>query len=201
MLEQAERDRLGQLLREYVGNKRYDHSCKVATACVRLAQIHAPGLENQAELAGLLHDNAKRMPVQEQLALARDRQLPVSAAEEASPGLLHGKIGAALMKRRFGIDDADVEQAICDHVTGRAGMDLLSRLLYVADYTSADRDMPDLDRIRELARQDLDSAVFAVSTAKLRSVIDRGLLIESNTVDLYNYYREHARRAERNETT
>jgi predicted HD superfamily hydrolase involved in NAD metabolism len=200
MLEHAERERLSRLLQQYMGAKRYNHSCKVAAACVRLAQVHAPELEDQAELAGLLHDNAKRLPVEDQLAIARERGLQVSSAEEASPGLLHGKIGAALLKRRFGIDDAEVELAICDHVTGRAGMGLLSRLLYVADYTSADRSIAGLDEIRELAKQDLDSAVFEVSAAKLRSVIDRGLLIESNTVELYNCFREHRRRAERNDT-
>ena len=201
MLEQAERDRLGQLLREYIGNKRYDHSCKVATACVRLAEIHAPQLEDQAELAGLLHDNAKSMPVPDQLAIARDRGLPLSPQEEASPGLLHGKVGAALLKRRFGVDDAEVEQAICDHVTGRADMGLLSRLLYVADYTSADRSTPGVEAIRELARQDLDGAVFAVAQGKLAHVIERGLLVDSNTVELYNCCRAQVRDSKRKENS
>ncbi len=194
MLEHSERERLSQLLREYMGAKRHDHSCKVATACVRLARIHAPGLEDQAELAGLLHDNAKSLPAPDQLAIARERHLSISAAEEQSPGLLHGKVGALLLKRRFGIADPVVEQAISDHVTGRPGMGLLSGLLYVADYVSADRELPGLDEIRTLAQSDLDAAVFAVASAKLRHVIERGLLIESNTVDLYNYYRDHARR-------
>ena len=194
MLDHSERERLSRSLREYMGAKRHDHSCKVATACVRLARIHAPQLEDKAELAGLLHDNAKKMPVPDQLAIARERGLEISPEEENSPELLHGKVGAALLKRRFGIDDAEVEQAICDHVTGRPGMGMLSRLLYVADYTSADREMPGVDDVRRIAEADLDAAVLAVAIAKLRSIIDRGLPIESNTVALYNEYRQHARR-------
>ncbi|MEZ5337542.1 MAG: bis(5'-nucleosyl)-tetraphosphatase (symmetrical) YqeK [bacterium] len=194
MLEHAERERLTNALKEYMGAKRHDHSCKVATACVRLALVHAPELVDQAELAGLLHDNAKKLPVPDQLAIARERGLGVSPAEEQSPELLHGKVGALLLKRRFGIDDPEVEQAICDHVTGRVGMGLLSRLLYVADYISADRQFPGVDEIRELAQRDLEAAVFAVARGKLASIIERGLSIEENTVALYNEYRRHARR-------
>ncbi|MCB1188507.1 bis(5'-nucleosyl)-tetraphosphatase (symmetrical) YqeK [bacterium] len=199
MLDHAERERLTNLLKDFMGAKRHDHSVKVATACVRLAQLHAPQLEDQAEIAGLLHDNAKKMPVPDQLAIARERGLPVSPEEESSPELLHGKVGALLLKRRFGIDDPEVEQAVCDHVTGRPGMGLLSKLLYVADYTSADRSFPGVEEVREIARQDLDAAVFAVASGKLRSIIERGLMIESNTVALYNEYREHAHRLLREE--
>ena len=94
---------------------------------------------------------------------------------------------------------SEVEQAVCDHVTGRPGMGLLSKLLYVADYTSADRSFPGVEEVREISRQDLDAAVFAVASGKLRSIIERGLMIESNTVALYNEYREHARRLLREE--
>lgn len=193
MLDHGERERLTQQLGEYMGSVRHDHSVKVATACVRLARIHAPELEDKAELAGLLHDNAKKMPVPDQLAIARERGLEISPSEEQSPELLHGKVGALLLRRRFGIADPEVEQAIADHVTGRAGMGMLSKLLYVADYTSADRQMEGVEAVRELSLSDLDAAVFAVASAKLRSIIDRGLLIESGTVDLYNEHRGHAR--------
>ena len=48
--------------------------------------------------------------------------------EIEEPGLLHGKVGAVLLNERFGIDDSEIFCAISDHVTGRVGMGILSKI-------------------------------------------------------------------------
>jgi HD superfamily phosphohydrolase YqeK len=106
--------------------------------------------------------------------------------ERLSPTLLHGKVGAALLPQRFGVSDAAVEQACADHVTGRRGMGMLSRILYVADQAAADRTFEGVEELRAVMLRDLDSAVLMVARNKILHSAHYNVLIEPNTVDLYN---------------
>lgn len=173
-------------LRRYTSEKRHAHSLNVMRAALQLAQRFAPGLGASAQLAGLLHDNAKRLSNEELLAGAMRFSLPVSIIEQQQPALLHGKVGAALLGERFGVHDPEVALAVADHVTGRPNMGPLSCVLYVADQMAADRSFPGVELLREVATRDLDAAVLLVARNKLLSVIQRGYLAEPDTVGLYN---------------
>lgn len=51
----------------------------------------------------------------------------------------------------LGVEDGDIVSACRYHTTGRAGMSLLEKVLFIADFTSADRDYKDVDVMRRLA--------------------------------------------------
>lgn len=179
-------EELSQALRSYTSARRHAHSLNVMVSAVELAGLHQPQLIEQARLAGLLHDNAKRLDDKDLLDYARQFGLSVSPVELSQPSLLHGKVGAALLPLRFGINDAEVALAVADHVTGRPNMGPLSRVLYVADQCAADRSFPGVELLRDVARQDLEQAILLVARNKLLSVIQRGYLVEPNTAALYN---------------
>jgi predicted HD superfamily hydrolase involved in NAD metabolism len=173
-------------LADYLPAERVQHSINVAEAARQLAERHYPDLAEKAWVAGLLHDNAKSMPLPELAAAARDLGIAVSTEEAASPGLLHGKVGAGLLAERFGVGDAEIGMAVADHVTGRRGMGPLSLILYVADQTAADRDFEGVAELRELARNDLFNAAALVCRYKLLYILGSGKLIVMETVALYN---------------
>ena len=179
-------DSLSQALRAYTSSRRHAHSLNVMASAVQLARIHAPRLVESARLAGLLHDNAKRLDDVDLLTYAASFGLDLSEVEKRQPSLLHGKVGAALLPERFGIEDEEIAQAITDHVTGRPNMGSLSSVLYVADQCAAARSFPGVELLRGLAQQDLELAVMLVARNKLLSVIQRGYLVEPNTAALYN---------------
>lgn len=62
---------------------------------------------NQARLAGLLHDCAKCIPNSKKLKICQRENIPVSAAEEASPDLLHAKLGVYISKEKYGVTDRE----------------------------------------------------------------------------------------------
>ena len=64
--------------------------------------------------------------------------------------LLHSKTGACVARHVYGVSD-DIYEAIFWHTTGKAGMTLLEKLLYVADYMEPTRDFPGVERLRALA--------------------------------------------------
>ncbi|MGN1050849.1 MAG: HD domain-containing protein, partial [Acutalibacteraceae bacterium] len=70
--------------------------------------------------------------------------------------------------------------------TGRAGMTLLEKIIFVADFTSAERDYDDVDLMREKAHTNLDDAVFYGVQFTIKDLSKRGLTIHPNALDLYN---------------
>lgn len=175
-----------EALKALVGRKRFEHSLSVAGAARALAARFAPDLAARAELAGLLHDNAKALNNAELIAAAERLDIEIAPGEYIMPGLLHGKVGAALLDVRFGVDDEDVRQAVADHVTGRVGMGLLSLILFVADQIAADREFEGVAELRELAEENLVKAALVVAGNKLRWAIHKGRHIELQTVHVYN---------------
>ena len=61
-------------------------------------------------------------------------------------------------QRIFGENEA-VVSAICYHTTGRAEMNLLETIIYVADYMEPNRDFPGVEKLRELAFSDIREAL------------------------------------------
>jgi predicted HD superfamily hydrolase involved in NAD metabolism len=123
---------------------------------------HRYGLdETQLELAAWGHDIARHLSPQELLDAARRFGLDMRPAEEQVPILLHGAVGAEILRRDYGIDDPDVLAAVRFHTTGRAEMSTLEKVIFVADKIEEGkvRRIPSLSKMRELAQRDLDAAV------------------------------------------
>jgi predicted HD superfamily hydrolase involved in NAD metabolism len=175
-------------LADLVGSRRVKHSQFVAEAARGLALRFAPELAAQGALAGLLHDNAKGMSGVELIELAQRYDIEVSPAERQFPALLHGKVGAALLPERFGVEDKEIAQCVADHVTGRVGMGELSRILFVADQIAKDRRFDGVEELRQVAAGNLERAVFLVAKYKLQYTINKMRIIEPMTVAVYNEF-------------
>ena len=63
-----------------------------------------------------------------------------------------------MAERIFG-ENERVVSAICHHTTGKAEMNLLETIIYVADYMEPNRDFPGVERLRELAYTDIWAAL------------------------------------------
>ncbi|MBN2080920.1 bis(5'-nucleosyl)-tetraphosphatase (symmetrical) YqeK [bacterium] len=186
MTDAPDFDSLAEQLAQYLRPRRFKHSQYVAETAHELAQIHAPYLANEARLAGLLHDHAKSLGNRALIAQAARFDIDITPSERESPGLLHGKVAAALLPERFNIDDPAIRRAIADHVTGRPGMGTLSRILFAADQASADRAFDGVDELRRVAREDLGRACLLVAMHKLRYTLYKERIIDPVTVEVYN---------------
>lgn len=179
---------LQRKLGQYLDERRVAHSVHVMEAAIKLAELYCPELSARCAVAGLLHDHAKQMSGKELKAVVKGNGQEITQAEKLMPFLLHGKAGAILLMERFGIEDQEVCQAISDHVTGRRGMGMLSKIIYVADQIAQDRDHEGVEELRKAARSDLDQAAFLVARYKLMYIIGIGRFVDQNTLDSYNEY-------------
>ena len=82
----------------------------------------------------------------------------LDAFHEKNPKTLHALTGSLVADRIFG-ENREVVAAIHSHTTGKADMNTLEKILYVADYMEPNRDFPGVEKLRELAFTDLDKAL------------------------------------------
>jgi predicted HD superfamily hydrolase involved in NAD metabolism len=145
---------------EHIGQRhRYAHSVRVARCAEILAQRH--GLDTRkARLAGMLHDLARLYAPQRLIAECEERGMPISLQERAHPTLLHARVGAALARELFAVDDRDVLSAIEKHTTGAAVMSPLDRAVYLADSLEPARTFAERGELWELALRDLEAATL-----------------------------------------
>lgn len=138
--------------------KRFAHSQCVAACGAALAEKYGADPE-KARLAGILHDIMKDTGEEEQLKIMEQFGIMLSQAQRHNPKLWHALSGAAYVEYVLGVGDREVVEAIACHTGGKSGMGLLDKVLFVADYISADRDYPGVERMRELARSSLEEAM------------------------------------------
>ena len=142
--------------------KRYEHTLGVAYIATALAMRYGGSLKS-AELAGLLHDCAKCMTDEKRLAICEKHNISINEIERRNPFLLHAKVGSFFAMEEYHIYDADIINAILNHTTGRPGMSLLEKIIFIADYIEPSRkNAPNLEEIRKLAFLDLDQCLVIV---------------------------------------
>ncbi len=164
---------------------RFKHSKNVAKEAVRLAEKYGADVK-KAEIAGILHDATKETSEQEQMELIDRAGIKLSELERASHKLWHAISGSAFIRVELGIDDEDIINAIRYHTTGRAGMSLLEKVIFVADFTSAERDYDGVDKMRKVADKGLDNAVLEGMSFTISDLSERKLTIAPDTFEGYN---------------
>lgn len=172
-------------LQEYLNDERIEHSISTRDTAVRLAQRFGANVED-AKVAGIFHDIAKQLPKDKKLELCMQYGIPVDEIMHENPELLHGFIGAEIIKRNYDIDNPDVLNAVRYHTTGRRGMSLLEKVVYLADLIEPGRNFYAVDEIRDVASINLDGAVLMASKNVMRFVLRHDLPMHPLTLDAYN---------------
>ena len=157
----------------------------VADTAVRLAEKFG-GDKDKAYIAGLLHDVMKNETAEEQLKIMKKDGIILSQAERNNPKLWHAMSGAAFIKLVLGITDPDIVNAVRYHTTGRAGMSLLEKIIYTADFISPERNYPDVDVMRSLSFESLDKGDLYSLQFSLKKLSESKLVIHTDSVDFYN---------------
>ncbi len=177
-------------LKKDLDDARYLHTLGVMYTAASLAMCYGEDLE-RTSVAGLLHDCAKCIPNAQKLKLCEHYKLPVSDVERKAPHLLHAKLGASIAHDKYGVDDSDILNAIRFHTTGRAGMSLMEKIIFVADYIEPGRSKaPNLPQIRKTAFSDLDLAVYLTLRDTLIYLEEKKTSLDNQTIVAYNYYEE-----------
>lgn len=112
----------------------------------------------------------------------------VSLTEARVPKLLHGKIGAEVLRREWGITDDELLDAVRDHITGGVRMSPLAKVLFVTDKLEPERDrhFGGLDPIRQLAMVNLEAAMLKLYAWRMDQLLGAGKPVDNALVTARN---------------
>ena len=161
------------------------HSLNVSAEAVRFAEKYGGDVE-KARLAGLLHDVTKETDFDRQLQIIENGGIILTELEKRSPKLWHAISGACFVRDVIGVDDPDIFNAIRYHTTARAGMSQLEKIIFLADFTSAERDYPDIDVIREHAEHSLEDGMLYGIKFTISRLVGRENLVSPDALAAYN---------------
>ena len=170
----------------YLKPKRIPHvaGCEQEASKLALRWGEDPG---DAAEAGILHDITKKLSMDEQLILAEKYGIVFDKFERENIKLTHAITGAALSKELFGVPER-IYSAIRWHTTGRADMTLLEKIIYIADYIEPTRDFEGVERLRQLAYEDIDSAMALGLRMSLEELRQSGIEPHGATVSALAWY-------------
>lgn len=167
---------------------RYEHSLSVSYTCMALAMRYGYEI-GRAELAGLLHDCAKRYGDSELIVKCRKHGLELSEGEKKAPAVIHARYGAWMAEHKFGIQDDEILSAIRCHTTGKPQMGMLDKILYIADYIEPRRNKAsNLEQMRYLAFQDLDQTMYEILAGTLEYLKKKEADVDPMTQCAYEYF-------------
>ncbi len=180
----SKEEQYADIIRGRLTPRRFEHSLAVAAQAEHLARKYGAD-PDKARTAGLLHDILKDTDGDSQLQIFKEFGILLDAVEEKAPKLWHAHAGAVFLQHVLGVEDTEILDAVRYHTTARAGMSLLETVLYLADFTSADRDYPDVDVMRGLTERDLIAAMQYALAYTIEDLNEQGRPVHPDTLAAY----------------
>lgn len=146
---------------EALPDKLRAHIFRTRDVGLELASRHGIDAE-RAELAILGHDVARAAKKSEILRLAVRFGITPLDLEQRSPVMLHGPVGAELMRREDGVDDGEILNAVRYHTTGHPTLTPLGLLVFIADKLEPRKikSYPYQPELRHIANESLHQAAL-----------------------------------------
>ncbi len=190
-LTDKEKEEMYQYVASKLSPKRYAHTRGVVEMALEYAKLN--GLDyDETFIAALFHDIAKEIPRDKSLALCEAYHIELDEFEKKHIHLAHGKIGAVILERDWGISKPSILNGIKYHTLGRLNMTDLEKVIYLADMTEEGRSSyKGKEEIKRLAQYNLDRAMYKALISSYNYVTN--ILkqeVHPITNELITYYRQ-----------
>lgn len=177
-----------EILRELLCEDRLNHSISVSKMAKALGERYGEDAELLAR-AGLLHDVAKCIPYEEALVMCDDLEAQIDPIERTIPGLVHPKLGAELVKCRFGVSEGKITSAIRCHTVGKIDMTLFDKIIFVSDMCEEGRTIQGVEEIRRTAYENIDKAVLMCLEKTIDFNLKKGAVVHPMAYRLREMYK------------
>jgi predicted HD superfamily hydrolase involved in NAD metabolism len=179
-----EREEALKIVKEQLTVHRYQHTLGVMESAIALAEQYGADVK-KAEIAAIFHDYAKFRPKDEMRQIILNQNFPQDLLHYHAE-LWHAPAGAYLVEMEAGITDRDVLDAIRYHTSGRPGMTLLEKVIYLADYIEPGRHFPGVDEVRALAKENLNSALIQAVKNTILFLMKKNQPVYPESFQTYN---------------
>ena len=178
-------EKLQEVVVSLLKPSRVAHVLGCRETAVELARLYGVD-ETDAARAALLNDITKALSGQLQLTMCQSYGTMLDKFSLKNPKTLHALTGSLVAERIFGENEAVVDAIRC-HTTGKADMNLLEKIIYVADYVEPNRDFPGVEELRRLAFSDLDAALRLGLEMTISILRTNGAEISAASLDALAY--------------
>ncbi len=179
-----EREQALKIVKKQLTDHRYQHTLGVMETAIALAEQYGADVK-KAELAAIFHDYAKFYPKDKMRQIILSGKFPQDLLDYNSE-LWHAPAGAYLVEREAGITDKEVLDAIRYHTSGRPGMTLLEKVIYLADYIEPGRHFPGVEEVRALAKEDLEKALIQAVKNTILFLMKKNQPVYPESFQTYN---------------
>ena len=186
ILGNINRQALLELLVQNLGEKRTKHVLAVEAKTLELCKIYNVD-KTKGRTAALYHDFAKKYTIEKSIEILIHYGYDFDALEAQSMDLLHSKVAGILAQYQYDVNDNSVIEAILYHTTGKANMNLLSKIIFVADAIEETRDYPNVNKYREIAKVNIDEALLEILNGQIIFLVNRGKKIHPDTIQARNF--------------
>ena len=163
------------------------HIYRVRDVALTLAAPHNIDLQ-QAELGALAHDVCRAVPGEDLIRMASELDVPVSDVEQDFPLLLHGPVGAELLRKEEDLNDDILYEAVRWHSTAHASLDPLGKLVFLADKLDPQKAAvySYQAKLHDMALESLDLALLEFLSREMAKRIEGGGTVHPASVDARN---------------
>ncbi len=182
-------ERLEQVVVSLLNPNRLNHVLGCRDTAVELAKRWGAD-ETDAARAGILHDITKALDGPLQLTLCDAYGKILNDFSRRYPKTLHALTGSLVAKRIFGESQAVVD-AIRSHTTGKANMNLLETIIYVADYMEPNRAFPGVEQLRDLAFRDITGALKLGLDMTMDHLKEQGSEVSPESKEALEYLKDY----------
>lgn len=168
--------------------KRLDHVLGVAETALELGEKQ--GLDREKLLiAALLHDITKY----EDETYHKEKIIEYFSnsdeiLQEYSTQLWHAFSAYAYAIEGYQIEDSDILEAILHHAVGSPNMNPYAEVIFLSDYIEPNRKYPSSIKVREIANESIDRAIFEAMNDTIELHQDQNQTIPKLALDAREYY-------------
>ena len=183
-----------------MSEKRFFHTAEVEKMAARLGELYAPDKLMMLRAAALLHDITKEYKTDRQVLICAQKGLEVTRLDLCAPKTFHARTAASLIPELYPeFSDEEIISCVRWHTTGRVGMTLCEKLIYLADYIDMSRTFEDCVKLREFffsknpenmdmtsRLAHLDDTLIMSYDMTMRGLLEDGTPISPDTADERN---------------
>lgn len=175
-------------LKQNLNTNRFNHSVEVAKEAIKLAKIYNYN-EEQAFLAGILHDCAKCFTSEKKIELCKKYGIELDELFLKQIDLTHSFLGYFIARDEYGISNENILNAIKYHTTGKQNMSTLEKIIYIADYIEPTRaPFEHQAKARELAYKNLDDTMKFILKSTIDFNLSKNRLIHNLSIVALEFY-------------
>lgn len=193
-------DALKDNVAKTLSKRRYEHTLEVEKMVSVLAGIFCPDKMLDLRAAALLHDITKEYDEKVHVSMLSKPGIEFKKEERLAPKTFHARTAALLIPEIYPeFTDDDIIGAVRWHTTGRAGMSMCEKLLYLADYIDYSRTFEDCVKLRDfffskklenMSEEErvahLDRTLLMSFDMTINAILSEGRVISPDTISARN---------------